>query len=198
MYRSKMNFLTHWFLKIKWLFEKCLKITKETAIHKNGFSQSFRKNLVYSLVNFIGWTWPFRWTFFPLNLFALGLFCLKCPEEDSRFNHFKSYENHVNKFLYCQYSKMSYSYVSVQSISLVPAYFWQLKRLKIILWKETKLWLLSIFRCQDVSKNGLHSEMMLPSQLTASLKVAWKTIASLKFLQRIIIITSHIQVYFTC
>ena len=135
---------------------------------------------------------------FPLNLFALGLFCVKCPQEYSKFNHFKSYENHVNEFLYCQYSKMSYSYVSVQSMFLVPAYFWQWKRLKIILWKETKLWLLSIFRCQDVSKNGLHSEIMLPSQLTASLKVAWKTIAFLKFLQRIIIITSHIQLCFTC
>ena len=124
MYRSKMNVLTNWFLKIKWLFEKCLKIIKEPAIHKNGFSQSFRKNPVYGLVNFIGWTWPFRWTFFPLNLFALGLFCVKCPEEDSGFNHFKSYENHVNEFLYCQYSKMSYSYLSVQRIFLVPAYFW--------------------------------------------------------------------------
>ena len=27
---------------------------KEPAIHKNGFSQSFRKNPVYGLVNFIG------------------------------------------------------------------------------------------------------------------------------------------------
>ena len=41
MYCSKMNFLTFWFLKIKWLFAKTVKITKEIAIHKNGFSQGF-------------------------------------------------------------------------------------------------------------------------------------------------------------
>ena len=39
MYRSEMNFLTYWFLKIKWLFAKSVKITKETAVHKN--EQSF-------------------------------------------------------------------------------------------------------------------------------------------------------------
>ena len=45
-----MGFLKYWFLKIKWHFAKYVKITKETAIHKNGYSQSFKKNPVYNLV----------------------------------------------------------------------------------------------------------------------------------------------------
>ena len=40
MYCSEMNFLTYWFLKIKWDFVKFVKTTKEMAIDKNGFSQS--------------------------------------------------------------------------------------------------------------------------------------------------------------
>ena len=43
MHSSEMNFLTYWFLMIKWLFAKSAKITKEIAVHKNGFSQSFYK-----------------------------------------------------------------------------------------------------------------------------------------------------------
>ena len=41
IYRSEMNFLTYWFLKIKSLFAKSVKKAKEIAIHKNEFSQSF-------------------------------------------------------------------------------------------------------------------------------------------------------------
>ena len=41
IYRNEMNFLTYWSLRIKWLFPKSLKITKETAIHKKIFSQRF-------------------------------------------------------------------------------------------------------------------------------------------------------------
>ena len=50
MYPNEMSFLTYWFLRIKWLFAKSVKITKETAIHKNRFLQSFKKNPAYSLV----------------------------------------------------------------------------------------------------------------------------------------------------
>ena len=58
MYPNERSFLTYWFLRIKWLFNKYVKITKERAIHKhrfwqshkNRFSQSFKKNPVYSLV----------------------------------------------------------------------------------------------------------------------------------------------------
>ena len=50
MYPNEMSFLTYWFLRIKWLFTKSVKITKETAIHKNRFLQSFKKNPAYSLV----------------------------------------------------------------------------------------------------------------------------------------------------
>ena len=39
---------------------------------------------------------------------------------------------------------------------------------------------LSIFRCQDIPKNGLHSEITLRPQLTTTLKVTWK-ITFLKF-----------------
>ena len=49
MYPNEMSFLTYWFLRIKWLFTKSVKITKETAIHKNRFLQSFKKNPAYSL-----------------------------------------------------------------------------------------------------------------------------------------------------
>ena len=41
MYHSDKNCLTYWFLKVKWLFAKSVKITKKIAIHKNGFQQSF-------------------------------------------------------------------------------------------------------------------------------------------------------------
>ena len=41
MYPNKISFLTYWFLKIKWLFAKSVKITKETAIHRSRFLQSF-------------------------------------------------------------------------------------------------------------------------------------------------------------
>ena len=43
MYSIELNFsrfLTYWFLKIKWLLAKSVKITKEVAIHKNEFLQS--------------------------------------------------------------------------------------------------------------------------------------------------------------
>ena len=58
MYPNERSFLTYWFLRIKWLFNKYVKITKERAIHKhrfsqshkNRFSQSFKKSPVYSLV----------------------------------------------------------------------------------------------------------------------------------------------------
>ena len=55
------------------------------------------------------------------------------------------------------------------------------KKLKVILWKNRKLQLLSIFRCQDIPKIGLHSTIMFPLQFTTSWKVTWKTIAFLKF-----------------
>ena len=45
-----MSFLTYYFLRIKWLFAKSVKTTKETPIYKNRFLQSFKKNPVYSLV----------------------------------------------------------------------------------------------------------------------------------------------------
>ena len=35
MYPNEMSFLKYWFLKIKWLFAKYVKITKKTPIHKN-------------------------------------------------------------------------------------------------------------------------------------------------------------------
>ena len=41
--------------------------------------------------------------FFFLTFFTLGLFCVQCPGEGSRFNYFKYYENHksyVNEFLH--------------------------------------------------------------------------------------------------
>ena len=41
--------------------------------------------------------------------------------------------------------------------------------------KRQKLQLLSNFLCQDISKNGLHSEIMLTPQ------VPWKTVVFLKF-----------------
>ena len=44
MYPNEMSLLTYSFLGIKWLFAKSVKITKETAIHKNRFLQSFKKN----------------------------------------------------------------------------------------------------------------------------------------------------------
>ena len=50
MYPNEKSFLAYGFLRIKWLFAKYVKITKETAIYKNRFSQSFKKNPVYSLV----------------------------------------------------------------------------------------------------------------------------------------------------
>ena len=57
----------------------------------------------------------------------------------------------------------------------------RVKRLKVILWKDKKLQVLNIFRCQDIPKNGLHNENMFPPQFTTSLKVTWKTITFLKF-----------------
>ena len=56
-----------------------------------------------------------------------------------------------------------------------------MKRLKVILWKDRKIQLLNIFRCQDIPKNGLHSEIMFPPQFATSVKVTWKTIVFLKF-----------------
>ena len=50
MYPNEINFLTYWFLKIKCLFDRYLKTTKKTAIHKNRFLQSFKTNTAYSLV----------------------------------------------------------------------------------------------------------------------------------------------------
>ena len=50
MYPNKMSFLRYEFLRIKRFFATYVKITKETAIYKNTFSQSFKKNLVQSLV----------------------------------------------------------------------------------------------------------------------------------------------------
>ena len=50
MYPDEMIFLTYWFLRIKLLFAKSVKITKETAIHENRFLQSSKKSPVYSLV----------------------------------------------------------------------------------------------------------------------------------------------------
>ena len=50
MYPNEMSVLAYWFWRIKWLFAKWLKVTKEKGIHKNRFSQSFKKNPVYSLV----------------------------------------------------------------------------------------------------------------------------------------------------
>ena len=34
MYPNKKSFLTYWFLRIKWLIAKYVKISKETATHK--------------------------------------------------------------------------------------------------------------------------------------------------------------------
>ena len=45
-----MSFFKYCFLMINWLFAKSLKITKETAIHKNRLLQSFKKNPACSLV----------------------------------------------------------------------------------------------------------------------------------------------------
>ena len=39
------------------------------------------------------------------------------------------------------------------------------RRLKVIILKDRKLQLLSIFRCQDIPKYGLHSKNHVPSQL---------------------------------
>ena len=50
MFPNGMSFLTYSFLRIKWLFAKSMKITKETATQKNRFLQSFKKNSAYSLV----------------------------------------------------------------------------------------------------------------------------------------------------
>ena len=55
------------------------------------------------------------------------------------------------------------------------------KKLKVILWKDRKLQLLSIVGCQDISKNGPHSETMFLPQFTASANVTWKTIVFLNF-----------------
>ena len=49
-YPNKMSFLAYWFLRIKWLFAKSVKINKEAQIHKNRFFQIFKENPVYSLV----------------------------------------------------------------------------------------------------------------------------------------------------
>ena len=41
---------------------------------------------------------------FPLTLFTLGLFCVKCPGECVGFNHckyFQSQKSYVNEFLHC-------------------------------------------------------------------------------------------------
>ena len=51
--RSEVNFLAYGFLKIKRLFAKSVKITKEIAIHKNGFWQSFLKKPGHSSVNLL-------------------------------------------------------------------------------------------------------------------------------------------------
>ena len=83
------------------------------------------------------------------------------------------------------------------------------EKVKVILWKDRELQLLSIFRCQDIPKTGLHSQIMFPHQFTTSVKVTWKTITFIKFWlvmykywfifnKAMIIITSHIQIYFTC
>ena len=93
-YVSEMNFLTYWFLKIKWLFAKSVKITKEIAIHRKWiFAKFLEKACLFG--KFIGWTKPF----FPLILFTLGLLCVKCHGEGSRFNHFKYHENHKSYVL---------------------------------------------------------------------------------------------------
>ena len=39
MYPNNISFLTYWFLRTKWLFAKYMKITIETVIHKNRFSE---------------------------------------------------------------------------------------------------------------------------------------------------------------
>ena len=74
MYRSEMNFLTYWFLKMRWFFAKSVKITKEIAIHKNGLLQSFWKNPVCSSVNLSDehdhfFFWPYlHWACFVSNI----------------------------------------------------------------------------------------------------------------------------------
>ena len=71
------------------------------------------------------------------------------------------------------------SYLGGQSILLVPANvcLWNL-----IFLKGRKLQLLSIFPCQDIPKNQLHSVIMPPPHPSTSLKVTCKTIIFLKFL----------------
>ena len=55
-----------------------------------------------------------------------------------------------------------------------------MKRLKVILLKNRKLQVLSIFRCQDILKNELHTEIMSPPHSTTSLKITCKIIIFLK------------------
>ena len=59
------------------------------SIERLGRSWSTAKNYCISM------------TIFSLTLFTLGLFCVKCPGEGGRFNHFKYFENrksYINKF----------------------------------------------------------------------------------------------------
>ena len=55
------------------------------------------------------------------------------------------------------------------------------KRVKVKFWKNRKFQLLSIFRCQDIAKNVLHSKIMFLPQLAAGLKVTWETNLFFKF-----------------
>ena len=48
---------------------------------------------------------------------------------------------------------------------------------------------LSIFRCHDIPKNGLHSEIMFPSQFTTSLKSYLESCYIFKFL------TCNVQIF---
>ena len=149
MYPNENSFLTYWFLRIKWLFIKYVKITKEKAIHRNRFLQSFKKNSVYSLVaekhfKKIYWVVSFQenvkkdsteilegqpqkcieWTqpFFLLNPFISVLFCVKFHGERGLCSYFKYFENHkscVLEFLHCQCSKVSDSYFGCKVFCLL-------------------------------------------------------------------------------
>ena len=61
-------------------------------------------------------------------------------------------------------------------------------RLKVVLLKDRKLQVLSVFCFQDIPKKELHSKIMSPPYSTTSLKVTWSTII---FFQ---ILTCNVQI----
>ena len=55
-----------------------------------------------------------------------------------------------------------------------------MKRLKVILLKDRKFQFLSIFRCQDIRKNRLHSEIIPPPHCTLTPPLSYSDVIKVK------------------